>query len=72
MISPENTDLQAKDDSHAKEIAARDARIARLEEAVRAMLAHSCVADAHPEDKFPEDHEAERKARAALQDGGKG
>lgn len=39
---------------------------ADLLEALKAMLAHSCVADAHPEDKDPADHAAERLARAAL------
>ena len=37
-----------------------------LYEALEKMLAHSCVADAHPEDKFPEDHEAEYAALRAL------
>lgn len=34
--------------------------------ALKAMLQHSCVADAAPEDKFPEDHAAERLARTAI------
>ena len=34
--------------------------------ALRGMLRHSCVADAHPEDKDPEDHVAERAARHAI------
>ena len=34
--------------------------------ALQAMLRHSCVADAHSEDKDPEDHAAERMARAAI------
>jgi len=38
-----------------------------LIEALEAMLAHACVADADPDDKDAEDHEAERKARAALE-----
>jgi hypothetical protein len=42
-----------------KMIAAKDA-------ALRVMLAHSCVSDAAPDDKFEEDHAAERMARAAL------
>lgn len=35
-------------------------------EALRGMLAHSCVADAGGDMKTEEDHEAERRARAAL------
>jgi hypothetical protein len=38
----------------------------KLVEALEAMLRHSCVADSAGEDKFPEDHAAERDARAAL------
>lgn len=37
-----------------------------LLEALKAMLAHACVADADPNDKDAEDHAAERKARAAI------
>jgi hypothetical protein len=39
-----------------------DALVAALE----AMLKHSCVAEAHPEDKLPEDHEAESLALGVL------
>ena len=38
----------------------------RAREALRLMLAHSCVADSDPTDKDEEDHAAERAARAAL------
>lgn len=37
-------------------------------EALKAMLSHSCVADSAPEDKFAEDHDAERSARRAITD----
>ena len=36
-------------------------------EALSGMLLHSCVADSAPEDKFPEDHEAERAARRVIE-----
>lgn len=35
-------------------------------DALKGMLRHSCVADAHPEDKDSEDHVAERTARHAI------
>lgn len=38
----------------------------RMQEALKAMLRHSCVADAAPEDKDSEDHQAERLARTAI------
>lgn len=41
-----------------------------LREALRDMLRHSCVADADPRDKDAQDHDAERKARAALTEAG--
>jgi hypothetical protein len=44
----------------------QDARVAALLEALIAMLGHSGVADAGPDMKDPEDHAAERQARAAL------
>lgn len=40
----------------------------KLREALRLMLAHSCVADAGPDMKSEEDHAAERAARAALKE----
>jgi hypothetical protein len=40
--------------------------IAQLVAALELMLAHSCVADAGSDMKDAEDHDAERKARAAL------
>lgn len=40
----------------------------KLREALKLMLAHSCVADAGPDMKSEEDHAAERAARAALGD----
>lgn len=43
-----------------------EAREAELVKALKAMLAHSCVADSAAEDKDEEDHAAERLARAAL------
>lgn len=44
-----------------------EARVNALEKAGRAMLAHSCVADADPEDKDEADHAAERAMRGAIQ-----
>ena len=40
----------------------------KLREALKLMLAHSCVADAGPDMKSEEDHAAERAARAALKE----
>ena len=40
----------------------------KLREALRLMLAHSCVADAGPDMKSEEDNAAERAARAALKE----
>lgn len=39
---------------------------AKMLGALKAMVLHSCVADAAPEDKFEEDHLAERLAYAAI------
>lgn len=44
----------------------QDARVGALVGALIAMLDHSGVADAGPDMKDPEDHAAERQARAAL------
>ena len=54
------------DAKHATLIAAAP----ELVEALKAMLLHSCVADTAAEDKFDEDHLAERLARAALSKAG--
>ena len=50
----------------ADTIAALRAERAGLGEALRGMLAHSCVADADPNDKDEADHAAERLARKVL------
>ena len=44
----------------------RPQSVKEVVEALRGMLAHSCVADAGGDMKTEEDHEAERRARAAL------
>lgn len=52
-------------------IATQAAEIERLREAIRGLFEHSCIAEAHPEDKTADDWAAEAVARAALeQEGG--
>jgi len=50
----------------APEPPVQPAPVKEVVEALRGMLAHSCVADAGGDMKTEEDHEAERRARAAL------
>lgn len=51
----------------AAALVAAEAKVLALTTALRAMLQHSCVADTAAEDKDIEDHDAERIARAALE-----
>lgn len=44
-----------------------EALVAEAVTAMQAMLTHSCVSDIPAEDKFDEDHEAERAARAFIE-----
>lgn len=60
------TELDSGDFSRVKANACLMASAPELLDALKAMLAHSCVADADPNDKDAEDHDAERMARAAI------